>query len=53
MDILQIISKGQEVLAQIVIIISAMIAIAMVIPGDEPEKTLQKALDFIKKFSKK
>ncbi len=53
MDILQIIAKGQEVLTQIVVIITAMIAIAMVIPGDEPEKTLQKVLDFIKKVSKK
>lgn len=53
MDLMQIIVKGQEVLTQVVIIISALIAIAMVIPGAEPETTLQKVLDFIKKFSKK
>ena len=53
MDILQIIAKGQEILTHVVVILSALIAIAMVIPGDEPEKSLQKVLDFIKKFSKK
>lgn len=53
MDILQIIAKGQEIIAQLVVIITAMIAIAMIIPGEQPEKTLQKVLDFIKKLSKK
>jgi hypothetical protein len=53
MDLMQIIIKGQEVLSQIVVIITALIAIAMIIPGAEPETTLQKVLDFIKKFSKK
>ena len=31
----------------------AIIAICMLIPGDQPEKALQKAVDLIKKFSKK
>ena len=53
MDILQIIAKGELILGQVVIIVTALIAIAMVIPGAEPETTLQKILDFIKKFSKK
>ena len=53
MDILQILNQAQIIMGEVVIIIGALIAISMVIPGDEPEKTLQKALDFIKKFSKK
>lgn len=53
MDILQIMAKAQDILGQVVVIITALIAIFMVIPGDQPEKALQKVLDFIKKFSKK
>ena len=53
MDILQIMAKAQDILGQMVVIITALIAIFMVIPGDQPEKALQKVLDFIKKFSKK
>ena len=53
MDILQIMAKAQDILGQVVIIVTALIAIFMVIPGDQPEKSLQKVLDFIKKFSKK
>ena len=31
----------------------AVIAIAQLIPGDEPENTLQKIVDFLAKFSRK
>ncbi len=34
-------------------ILAGIIAIAMMIPGDEPEKTLQAIVDFIGKLSKK
>jgi len=53
MDIMQIFIKGQEIISHVVVILTAMIAIAMIIPGDQPEKALQKVLDIIKKFSKK
>jgi hypothetical protein len=53
MDILQILNQAQMIVGEIVIILSALIAVFMVIPGDEPEKSLQKVLDFIKKLSKK
>jgi hypothetical protein len=32
---------------------SAVIAISLVIPGDQPEKFLQALVDFLSKFSKK
>lgn len=31
----------------------ALVALFMVIPGDQPEKAIQGALDWLKKFSKK
>jgi hypothetical protein len=46
-----IIGHYQEVLAALVAILSGLIGIFMVIPGDQPEKTLQAIVDFIKKFS--
>lgn len=37
----------------IVALLTAIMLIAQLIPGPEPERTLQKILDIIKKFSKK
>jgi len=37
----------------LVALFSAVIAVASLIPGDEPENTLQKIVDFLAKFSKK
>lgn len=34
-------------------LLGAIIAIAQLIPGDEPENTLQKVVDFLAKFSRK
>lgn len=34
-------------------LLGGVIAIALLIPGPEPETTLQKFVDFLKKFSKK
>lgn len=31
----------------------AVVAIALMIPGEQPEKALQSIVDFLKKFSKK
>jgi hemerythrin-like domain-containing protein len=41
------------ILEAIMLLLSAVILIAMMIPGEQPEKTLQAIVDFIKKFSKK
>ena len=53
MDILSIVGKVQEVAGLLILILTGLIGISLMIPGDEPEKSLQKALDFLKKFSKK
>ena len=48
--------QSQDVFAWVgalVALLSAVIAIASLIPGDEPEKTLQKVVDFLSKFSRK
>lgn len=34
-------------------LLTAVIAIAQLIPGDQPEATLQKVVDFLSKFSRK
>ena len=40
-------------LGAITAILGAAIAVAQLIPGDEPENTLQKVVDFLAKFSRK
>jgi len=40
-------------LGAITALLGAVIAVAQLIPGDEPEATLQKVVDFLAKFSKK
>jgi len=51
--LLAILAKITEVAGFATVAISALLAIALVLPGDEPDKTLQQALDLIKKFSRK
>ena len=48
-----IMANHEAVLGAIVALLSGIIAVALLIPGEQPEKTLQKIVDFIKKFSKK
>lgn len=48
--------QSQDVFAWVgalVALLSAVIAIASLIPGDEPEATLRKVVDFLSKFSRK
>ncbi|MFZ9739646.1 MAG: hypothetical protein ACO3EZ_16740 [Prochlorotrichaceae cyanobacterium] len=40
-------------LGAITALLGAVIAIAQLIPGEQPEKSLQAVLDFISKFSRK
>lgn len=47
------IASGPNLLAAIVSMLSAMIVVASLIPGDHPDKELQAAVDFLAKFSKK
>lgn len=53
MDLLSIIAKIQEVAGLVSMVLVGLIGISMLIPGDQPEKALQAALEFVKKFSKK
>ena len=48
--------QSQDVFAWVgalVALLSAVIAVASLIPGDEPETTLRKVVDFLSKFSRK
>ena len=49
----QLVVVGPSVLAAIVAVLSALIGLFMLIPGEQPEKALQAVVDFIAKFSKK
>ncbi len=53
MDIIAIVGKAQEISGMVALILTGLIGISLMIPGDQPEKALQAVLDFIKKFSKK
>lgn len=48
-----ILENWSELLNAVVALLTALIAIFMIIPSEEPEKTLQKIVDFLRKFSKK
>lgn len=54
MNIIQNIAENwQAYLGVVTAVLTAAIAVATVIPGDEPEKTLQKIVDFIAGISRK
>ena len=40
-------------LGAITALLGAVVAIAQLIPGDEPERSLQRVVDFLAKFSRK
>jgi hypothetical protein len=48
-----IVEKGPAVLSAIIGLLSAVIAVCLLIPGEQPEKALQAIVDFLKKFSRK
>lgn len=45
--------NGPQFVSAIVSLFSALIAISLMVPGEQPEKFLQGAVDFLSKFSKK
>lgn len=54
MEIIQnIASNWQAYLGVLTAVLAAAIAVATVIPGDEPERTLQRIVDFIQQISRK
>ncbi len=48
-----IFENGPALIAGVVAVLSGLIAIFMIIPGEQPEKALQGIVDFLTKFSKK
>lgn len=48
-----ILANYQLVISSLVGICSAIIVVALKIPGDQPEKALQGVVDFLTKFSSK
>jgi len=54
MDVINnIAAHWQEYVGILTAVLTAAIAVATVIPGDEPERTLQKIVDFISSISRK
>jgi len=54
MDVINnIAAHWQEYVGILTAVLTAAIAVATVIPGDEPERTLQKIVDFIANVSRK
>lgn len=54
MEVLQlVIEKGPMVLSALVGVLSALIALFMLIPGEQPEKAMKGIVDFLAKFSRK
>jgi hypothetical protein len=49
----EILSALPQYISLAVGLFSAIIAIALIIPGEQPEKFLQSCVDFLSKFSKK
>lgn len=48
-----IVANYQAIISAIVALLSGVIAVCLLIPGDQPEKFLQSAVDFLSKFSRK
>ena len=48
-----ILDNYQAVLSALVAVVSALIALFLIIPGEQPEKALKSVADFLAKFSKK
>jgi len=46
-------TNGVEFLGALTAVLSALIALFLLIPGEQPEKALQAIVDFLKKFSVK
>ncbi len=53
MDIVNIVGQAQNVAGALVMICTGLITIALIIPGEQPEKALKAMVDFLSKFSKK
>lgn len=48
-----ILSGLVTVVGAVVMILNALIAVSLLIPGEQPEKALQKVVDLLSKYSRK
>lgn len=48
-----LLEKGPVYIAALVAVLSALIGLFLLIPGEQPEKSLQAIVDFLAKFSAK
>lgn len=48
-----IVAHYQDVITSVSAVCTALVALFMLIPGDQPEKFLQGVVDFLSKFSRK
>lgn len=46
-------ANGPQFVSAIIAVLSSLIAISLIIPGEQPEKFLQGVVGFLSKFSKK
>lgn len=48
-----LLSHWKDIIVAVNAILAALIGIFMLIPGDSPERHLQKVVDFLERFSRK
>ena len=53
MDVLKIMGEAQNIIGALIIICGGVMTIALIIPGEQPEKFFKSCVDFLSKFSKK
>jgi hypothetical protein len=46
-------ANWMELLAAIILALNGLIAVALIVPGEQPEKALMSVVNFISKFSRK
>lgn len=47
------VTQGPAILTAVIAVLSALIALCLLIPGEQPEKALKSIVDFLTKFSRK
>lgn len=48
-----VVEHFQEILNAVLAILTGVIAVSLIVPGDQPEKALRSVADFLSKFSRK
>jgi len=48
-----LVSHGPDVVSGVMGVLSGVVAISLLIPGEQPEKALKGVIDFLAKFSRK